>query len=58
MTNSELRAKIVEMLNCEELHELEKYWYDANNRVTRQALERYEEVISFILWQLDTWNND
>lgn len=58
MERKELRAKIVEMLNCDELHELEKKHYWATKDVMIQALEKYEQVITFILNQLNKWNTD
>lgn len=72
MTPTELKAKIVEMLACDEIHELERFknqereprkndtewWKAIFLYIAWRANNKYEEVIAFILNELDKWTND
>lgn len=57
MNNKELKEKIVEMLACEEVFDYFREWafslQDCDKETIRKALFKYQEVMVFILSQLD-----
>lgn len=59
MTPQELKAKIVEMLACDEIHELRKREEPrmASKEQIKDWILKYEEVIAFIFNQLERTND-